>query len=84
MEQMKAIEEQLQAHVRETGRVKKELQSLEIADETNRAERETWEDLISERDGALDAQCEKLTADSGGAIRAWVKRYADAGNFWMV
>ena len=81
MEQLKAIEEQLQVHVRETGRVKEELQSLEMADETHCDEREAWEILISERDGALDAQCEKLTVDSGRAIRARVKRYADAGNF---
>ena len=81
MEQLKAIEEQLQAHVRETGRVKEELRSLEMADGTYRAEREAWEILISERDGALDAQCEKLTADSGGAIRARVERYTDAENF---
>ena len=81
MEQLKAIEEQLQMYVRETGRVREELKSLARAEETHRTERESWERLIVERDDALDAQCAKLTADSGGAILARMKRYADASDF---
>ena len=81
MEQLKAIEEQLQARVRETGRVKEELRSLARAEETHSTEREAWERLIDERDDAIGAQCAKLTADSGQAIRARVKPYADALDF---
>ena len=81
MEQLKAIEERHQAHVRETGRVREELRSLASAEETHQAEREAWENLIGERNDALDEQCEKLTTDSGAAIRAGVKRYADARDF---
>ena len=81
MEQLQAIEERHQAHVRETGRVREELRSLASADETHQNEREAWENLIGERSDALDEQCAKLTTDSGWAIRAGVKRYADAGDF---
>ena len=81
MEQLQAIEERHQAHVRETVRVREELRSLASADETHQSERETWENLIGERSEALDEQCAKLTTDSGWAIRAGVKRYADAGDF---
>ena len=81
MEQLKAIEEQLQMYVRETGRVREELKSLARAEEMHRTERESWERLIVERDDALDAQCAKLTADSGEAILARMKRYADASDF---
>ena len=81
MEQLKSVEEQLQARVRETGRVKEELGSLARAEETHRTEREAWGKLIGERDHAIDAQCVKLTADSGQAIRARVKPYADALDF---
>lgn len=81
MEQLKAIEEQLTAHVRETARVKEELRSLASAEESHRAEQEAWKKLIEERDDVLDAQCAKLTQDSGGAIRTCVKRYSDATEF---
>ena len=81
MEQLQAIDERYQTHVRETGRVKKELRSLASADETHHAEREAWENLIAERDDALAEQCSKLTTDSGAAIRASVKRFADARDF---
>lgn len=81
MEQLRVTEEQLQAHQRETARVTEELRSLGSAEETHRAEREAWEKLIGERDDVLDAQCAKLTTDSGEAIRARVSRFADAGDF---
>ena len=81
MEQLKAIEERHQAHVRETGRVREELRSLASAEATHRAEREAWEDLMDERDDALDEQCAKLTSNSGAAIRASVDRYADSRDF---
>ena len=81
MEQLKAIEEQHQAHVRETGHVREELKSLATAEATHQAERKTWENLIGERDDALDEQCATLTTDSGAAIRAVIKRYSDARDF---
>ena len=81
MEELQVIEKRHQAHVRETGRVRQELRSLESADDTHQAERDAWENLIGERDHALEEQCTKLTTDSGAAIRAGVKRYADARDF---
>ena len=81
MEQLKAIEEQHQAHMRATGRVKEELRSLANAEAAHRAEREAWEGLMDQRDDALEEQCAKLTADSGAAIRASVNRYTDTTDF---
>lgn len=81
LEQLKAVEEQQQAHVRETGRVREELRSLANAEQTHESERQAWEGLMAERSDALDEQCAKLTKDSGRAIAARVKRYADARDF---
>ena len=81
MEQLTKIEEQLQAYVRETGRIREGLKSLAGVEESYRTERTMWERLLGERDDALDAQCAKLTDDSGHAIHAHVKRYADATDF---
>ena len=75
---LKTTEKQLHSYIRDTGRVREELKSIANAEETHRSERDTWEKLASDQDDALDAQCAKLTADSGDAIRAHVKRYADA------
>ena len=81
MEHLKEIEEQLQAHIRETAGVEEELRSLGDAEKNYRSERETWENLIGERDDALDAQCATLTEESGKAIQAHVKRFGDAEDF---
>ena len=81
MQQLKVIEDQLHAHTRETARVREGLRSLASAEETHNAERAAWERIIGERDDVLDAQCAKLTTDSGEAIRARVWRYADAADF---
>ncbi len=81
MKQLQAIEQQLADHRRETARVREELRGLDTAEATYRASREAWETLIRHRDDLLDAQCQALTTAANGAIRAQVKRYADAGAF---
>ena len=81
MRQLQEIEHQHQAHILEVRRVKEKLKSLASAEAAHQAERQAWENLIGERDDALDEQCAKLTADSDAAIRAHVKRYADAKDF---
>ena len=81
MKQLEVVEDQHQAHVRETGRTKEKLRSLETAEAKYQTERDAWETLIGERNDALDEQCAKLTADSDAAIRAGVKRYADTRDF---
>jgi chromosome segregation protein len=81
MKQLKEIEEQLSAHLRETTRVREELRSLAAAESAYGIERDAWLALLRKRDDLLDAQCKGLTESSGGAIRAHVKRNADAGEF---
>ena len=81
MDQLQAIEQQHQAHVRETTRVREELRALSAADTAHQTERMAWANLIDERNEALDKQCAKLTIQSVGAIRANVRQYADATDF---
>jgi chromosome segregation protein len=81
MEQLQAIESRLSAFQRETTRLNDELKSLKTAADIYAAERQGWHDLKTERDGLFDAQCQKLTESASGAIRAHVKRYADAVEF---
>ncbi|MEO0437323.1 MAG: TrlF family AAA-like ATPase [Pseudomonadota bacterium] len=81
LEQLKAIEDQLQAHMRETNRAREELRVVESAEDTYREEREAWSALMDEHADKLDEQCAELTSNSGGAIRARVQRYADPSGF---
>lgn len=81
MEQLQTIEGRLSAFQKETARLGDELKSLKTAGDVYAAERQGWHELKSERDGLFDAQCQKLTESASGAIRAHVKRYADAGEF---
>jgi type III restriction enzyme len=81
LRQLQAVEERLAKQRRETGRARDELRTLAAADTTYRAERDAWEALLKERDDLLDAQCKTLTQNSGGAIRAQVRRFADSADF---
>lgn len=81
MEQLQTIEGRLSAFQKETARLGDELKSLKTAGDVYAAERQGWHELKAERDGLFDAQCQKLTESASGAIRAHVKRYADAGEF---
>ena len=81
MEQLRSTEDQLREHRRESARIREETATLVDIEQNYESERNTWEDLIDRRDQLLDTQCEKLTADSGGAIRAHVRRYADPEEF---
>lgn len=81
LEQLQAIEGRLSSFHKETARLNDELKSLKTAGDIYAAERQAWHELKTERDRLFDAQCQKLTESSGGAIRAHVKRYADAGEF---
>lgn len=81
MEQLQAIENRLSAFQKETTRLNDELKSLKTAGDIYAAERQSWHELKAERDGFFDAQCQKLTESADGAIRAHVRRYADASEF---
>jgi hypothetical protein len=81
MQQLQTIEQQLSDHRRETSRVREELRGLDRSEAAYRAGREVWETLIRERDDLLEAQCQSLTTASADAIRAQVRRYANATDF---
>ena len=80
MQKLREIEKQLSAHQRETGRLREELRGLEDAQKDYHDAREFLHTLTSERDALVDAECQKLTEDSGGTIQAGVERYSKATN----
>jgi chromosome segregation protein len=81
MERLRIIEGRLSAHQKETSRLKEELKSMKAADEAYVAERRGWYEILTQRDALLDSQCRALTEHSSGAIRARVRRYANATEF---
>jgi len=81
MDQLRAIELKLAAHQKETARLNDELKTLKAAGDAYTAERQDWHEARAERDALLDGQCQTLTASSSGAIRAHIKRHADATEF---
>ena len=81
MEQLQTIEGRLSAFQKETARLGDEQKSLKTAGDVYAAERQGWNELKAERDRLFDVQCQKLTESASGAIRAHVKRYADANEF---
>jgi type III restriction enzyme len=81
MDQLRAIEAKLAAHQKETARLNDELKTLKAAGDAYTAERQGWHEARAERDALLDGQCQTLTASSNGAIRAHIKRHADATEF---
>ena len=81
MDQLSALDKDLQARTQGTSRIREDLRHLENAESKHDALRNRWESLIQERDDALDEQCARLTADSGHAIRAKVQRLSNTGNF---
>ena len=81
MEQLQTIETRLSVYLKETARLNEELKSLKTAGDIYAAERQGWHKLRAERDGLFDLQCEKLTENANEAIRAHIRRYADAGKF---
>src|SRR5262249_14362565 len=81
LKQLKAIEDQLAAHTKETARIAEELRPLANAEATYQAERELWLKAIKRRDELLDGQCTRLTETSGGAIRAQLRGFANPADF---
>ena len=81
MDQLTALDEDLQGRICETGRIREDLRNLEQAESTYDELRSRWQSLIQEHDDALDEQCTTLTADSGDAIRAHVQRLSNTDAF---
>ncbi len=81
MAQLQALEQRLSSYQKETARLQEEVKTLQTAGEVYNAERQGWYDLKVERDALFDGQCQKLTDNANGAIRAHIKRFADAGDF---
>lgn len=81
MAQLAGLERRLSEYRSESARMASELQSLEAAADLYDTERASWHSVIEQRNQLLDAQCQKLTTNSGGAIRASVKRFSNASAF---
>jgi chromosome segregation protein len=81
MAQLKAVEEKLIGYRKETARLREALKTLGKAEESYAQARQTWHELLAQRADLIDEQCLKLTESAGGAIRAQVRRHADATEF---
>lgn len=81
MQQLREIEQRLSESAAETDRQREQGRSLTAAEATYSGERAAWEQLLDSRDDLLEGQCRRLTENSGGAIRANMRRYADTGAF---
>ena len=81
MQQLQSIEGRLSSHQRETARLNEELGSLQAAEDAYARDRAAWLEVLDERDGLLDAQCQRLSFSAGGAIRSRVRRYATTTAF---
>ena len=81
VEQLQEIDKRLAAHGRETRKLQEELKSLQSAEAHYNEQRRAWLNALREYDDILQEQCQTLTANAGGAIRASVRRFADASGF---
>ena len=82
MDQLKALEAKVATLSSEVSTLNDEFKSYEKAAETYQAERERLLGLRQERDALIQKQCDALTEQSAGTIRATVQRYSDAGRFF--
>ncbi len=81
LQQLQTIEAQALKLTREITQLKEEMRALSETETSYLADRRAWQELLGERDDSFDNQCASLTANSGQAIRAHVKRFASADDF---
>ena len=81
LQQLTTTEQELRAHRIETSRLREELETTSSVEADYSNARDEWERLFHTRDELIDTQCSELTANSGGCIRAYVKRYANPEDF---
>ena len=81
MTQLEELEKRLHEHTRKTEQISESLDLLNHYEKIYQRNRDNWEKMLTAKDNMLDEQCRKLTKDSCGAIRAQVRRYANATDF---
>lgn len=84
LQQLQAIEALALKLNREITQLREERRALSETEASYLGDRQLWQELLGERDTLFDAQCASLTANSGQAIRARVKRFASADDFTAV
>ena len=84
LQHLNAIEGQAFKLSREITQLREELDALSDIEASNLRDRQAWQELLGERDTLFDTQCASLTANSGQAIRASVKRFASADDFTVI
>ncbi|TLU70660.1 TrlF family AAA-like ATPase [Lichenicoccus roseus] len=81
MAELEGINARLNQHHDETVRTQEQIAALRGTEDEYASERTAWVALRSDHDHLMDAQCQVLTANSEGAIRATIKRFANAADF---
>jgi AAA domain/AAA domain, putative AbiEii toxin, Type IV TA system len=79
--ELEQITARLNQHHIETARIQEQLTGLQGAEAQYDAERASWISSRVEYDQLMDTQCQVLTKNSGGTIRATIRRFANADNF---
>lgn len=81
VEQLRAIEQRLTGHTRETRKLQDELKNLQMAEAHYLEQRAAWIQALGEYDEVLKKQCRALTENAAGVIRASVRRFANSKMF---
>jgi chromosome segregation protein len=81
MVELEQINARLNQHLTETARIQEQLSGLQDVEAQYAAERAAWIAHREEYDRLMDEQCQVLTKNSAGTIRATLRRFANANGF---
>ncbi len=81
MAELAQLNGRLNEHLTETARIHEQLRGLQSVEAEYTSERDEWIARRAEYDRLMDEQCQVLTKNSAGAIRATIRRFANANNF---
>lgn len=79
--ELEQLNTRLNQYHTETARLQEQLKGLQGVEEQYEAERVAWTSHRQDHDLLMDKQCQVLTQNSSGAIRATIRRFANAENF---
>ncbi len=79
--ELEQLNTRLNQYHTETARLQEQLKGLQGVEEQYEAERAAWISHRQDHDRLMDEQCQVLTQNSSGAIRATIRRFANAENF---
>jgi type III restriction enzyme len=79
--ELEQINARLNQHLTETARIQEQLSGLQGVEAQYAAERASWIAHREEYDRLMDRQCQVLTQNSAGTIRATIRRFSNTNGF---